>query len=449
MSFPRGFIWGAATASYQIEGTSMQDGGGKSIWDMFSHTPGKVFNGETGDVACDHYHLWREDIALMQELKLQAYRFSLSWPRIMPDGVGAVNPVGLEFYDRLVDGLLEAGIQPYVTLFHWDLPYELYCRGGWLNRDCVEWFADYAKVVVDRLGDRVLNWMTLNEPQCIVGLGMESGQHAPGDKLSKAEILRAAHHTQVAHGRAVQTLRSGTKIPCRIGYAPVGVAKYPITNSVEDVAAAREAMFSMKTDSTWNNTWWMDPIFLGGYPEDGMKLFADKLPPILPGDMETIAQPLDFFGANIYNAQPVKMGKDGPEDVEHAVGIGRTTYHWPVTPEALYWGPKFFYERYKKPIIITENGLGNTDWVGVDGKVHDGARIDFLTRYLREYERAIADGVDAIGYFQWSLMDNFEWNEGYKLRFGLTHVDYQTLKRTPKDSAEWYSRVIETNGATL
>ena len=450
MSFPEGFHWGVATAAYQIEGAPYLEGGGRSVWDMFCRRPGAVHGGENGDIACDHYHRWREDIALMKDLSIQAYRFSISWPRVMPDGTGKIHEGGLDFYDKLVDGLLSAGIAPYLTLFHWDLPYELYCRGGWLNRDSADWFADYTRVVVDRLSDRVAHWMTLNEPQCFIGLGMQSGAHAPGDKLATAEVLRAGHHALLAHGKAAQVIRAEARQPVQIGYAPVGVCSVPASESPADIEAARLMTFDENTTNLWSNSLWLDPVFLGRYPEGTLKAFDADAPPIMSGDMDVIHQPLDFFGCNIYNGQTVRAGADGkPERVEHPMGIGRTNSGWPVTPASLYWGPRYFYERYGKPIVITENGLGNTDWVARDGGVHDPARIDFLNRYILEFERAHHDGVDVRGYFQWSFMDNFEWAEGYKTRFGLVYVDYQTQERIPKDSAYWYSNVIKTNGESL
>lgn len=450
MSFPTNFTWGVATASYQIEGSPALAGGGESVWDMFCRRPGAVFEGESGAVACDHYHRFREDVALMKSLGVQGYRFSLSWPRIMPAGVGTVSAEGLDFYDQLVDELLAAGIAPYVTLFHWDYPYDLYCRGGWLNRESADWFADYTQVVVDKLSDRVQHWMTLNEPQCFIGLGHQTGIHAPGDKLGLREVLRAGHHSLLAHGRAVQVIRAGAKTAPTIGYAPVGVARVPASDSPADVEAARRASFEMTSPSLWTSSWWLDPAFLGHYPEDGLAVFGADAPKVQAGDMETIAQPLDFCGCNIYQDVTVRAGADGqPEQVPFPQGLPRTSFQWPVTPEVLRWGPRFFWERYGKPIIITENGLANNDWVALDGGVHDPQRIDFLNRYLLALDYAQADGVDIRGYFQWSFMDNFEWAEGYKMRFGLVYVDYQTQKRIPKDSALWYREVIRSNGASL
>lgn len=450
MGFPEGFTWGVATASYQIEGSAARAGGGLSVWDMHCRRQGAIWDGSSGEVACDHYQRYQQDVALMQELGIQGYRFSLSWPRIMPDGTGAIDQAGLDFYDRLVDALLAAGITPWATLFHWDLPYELYCRGGWLNRDSADWFARYTEVVVDRLSDRVQHWMTLNEPQCFIGLGHRDGIHAPGLKLDWPDVLRAGHHALLAHGNAVQAIRARTQRPCEVGYAPVGAVKVPASDDPADIEAARTAMFSISEPNFWNNTWWLDPVFRGQYPEDGLRVFGAAAPTIQPGDMETIRQPLDFFGANIYNGQTVRAGADGqPEEMPHPHGIGRTMYHWPVTPAALYWGPKFYAERYNQPIVITENGVAVTDWVALDGGVHDPQRIDFLQRYLRELGRAHDDGVDLRAYFQWSFMDNFEWQEGYKQRFGLVYVDYATQQRVPKDSAVWYRDVIRSNGASV
>jgi beta-glucosidase len=450
MPFSPSFQWGVATASYQIEGSPYRAGGGRSVWDMFCERPNAIGDASNGDVACDHFNRYREDVALMSELGIPNYRMSIAWPRVIPGGVGPTSQEGLGFYDRLVDELLAKGIQPHVTLFHWDLPYELYLRGGWLNRDVVDWFADYAQVVVERLGDRVANWMTLNEPQCFIGLGQQNGVHAPGDRLNFKEILLASHHALLAHGRAVQIIRSTVPGGGRVGWAPVGAIKCPVTNSPEDVEAARKATFEVNERTVWSNSWWNDPIFFGKYPDHEVALFGKDVPEPRDGDMELIAQPMDFYGANIYNGAPIKAGENGePVSLPHPIGIGRTVYHWPVTPDSLYWGPKFFYERYGKPIVITENGLGLSDWVHIDGKVHDPQRIDFLQRYLRALRQAAEEGVAIDGYFQWSLMDNFEWNEGYRFRFGLVHVDYETQVRTPKDSAYWYRDVIAANGGNL
>ncbi|HEX2854374.1 MAG TPA: GH1 family beta-glucosidase [Opitutaceae bacterium] len=453
MSFPNHFVWGAAAASYQIEGAVAEDGRGPSIWDVFSHQPGKVFEGHNGDVACDHYHRWRDDIAVMKDLGLQAYRLSLAWPRIQPTGTGTPNEKGLAFYDRLIDGLLEAGITPWVTLYHWDLPQALQQRGGFLNRDIVDWFGDYTTIVAARLGDRVKHWLTINEPPCVVGLGYQDGMHAPGYKLSFAENLLAGHNLMLAHGRAVQALRAGCRGPVQISLALTSRERIPATETPADTEAARRDYFGCVERRMWNLAWWLDPIVLGRYPEEGLKNFAADLPAIGANDLKAIAQPLDFLGYNCYSGFPVRAGADGqPEAVPGGWGVGnaRGTLPWlAVAPDALYWAARFQHERYKLPLVFTENGICNTDFVQLDGKVHDPQRIDFLTRYLRAIRRARNDGVPVNGYFYWSILDNFEWSEGYKDRFGLVHVDYQTQKRTPKDSAYWYRDLIRSGGANL
>jgi beta-glucosidase len=450
MTFCKNFAWGVASASYQVEGALDEDGRGQSVWDMMSRRPGAIWNGQKAEPACDHYHRWREDVALMRSLGVRAYRFSVAWPRVIPDGTGKVNAKGLAFYDRLVDALLKAGIEPFVTLFHWDHPLALYRRGGWLNRDSASWFADYAAVVTRKVSDRVRFWMTLNEPVCFTALGLKDGLHAPGDKLLRSEINQAAHHALLGHGMAVLAIRANAKRKPSVGYAPTGDVRIPVTNSPRDIEAARRAMFEFTAPTLGNLAWWNDPIFFGRYPEDGLRISGADAPRVASGDMKIIRQPLDFFGVNIYQGKYCRAGKDGkPEDVPTPVGFPITAIQWPVTPEALYWGPRFLYERYGKPIYITENGMTNRDVISLDGKVHDPQRIDFLHRYLRELRRAAADGVDVRGYFLWTVMDNFEWGEGYKERFGIVYVDYPSQRRIPKDSAYWYRDIIASNGATL
>lgn len=445
-SFPKGFVWGAAAASYQVEGGWDADGKGLSVWDMFCRKTGTVYNGHTGNTACDHYHRYAEDVDLMQNLGLQAYRFSISWPRVIPAGTGAVNPKGLDFYDRLVDALLTAKIEPYVTLFHWDYPFDLYRRGGWMNPDSADWFADYAAVMVKKLSDRVSHWMTLNEPQCFISLGHYEAKHAPGDQVAFPLALQAAHHALVGHGKAVQVIRALTARPAKIGYAPVGVNYIPATSSQADIDAARQRMFTVNPASFWNNTWWSDPIFLGHYPEDGLKAYGQDAPVVKPGQMEIIAQPLDFYGVNIYQGTRVRASENGqPEELSYEPGWPMTMMYWHNSPEALYWGPKFLYERYQKPIYVMENGISGEDWIMADGKVHDPQRMDSMYRYLSQLQKAGADGVDLGGYFHWSIMDNFEWAEGYRQRFGLIHVDFETQKRTLKDSAYYYQKIIKAN----
>lgn len=447
--FPNGFVWGAASSAYQIEGAARTDGRTDSVWDVFSRTPGMVHAGHTGEVACDHYNKMPEDVALMKSLGIKHYRFSISWSRVMPDGVGRINEKGLAFYDKLVNELLAAGIVPWVTLFHWDYPQALYRRGGWQSPESPTWFAEYAKVIVDRLSDRVTHWMTINEPQIFLGHGHLSGTQAPGLKLSIPEFLRAGHHALMAHGTAVQVIRAHAKKPPIIGWAPCGRVDFPATESPADVNAARDKMFEVFAKDAWNNSWWADPVVLGRYPESGIKLFGADMPKFPDRDMQLIRQPIDFYGVNIYNGTAYRAGEDGKAvEVPHPVGGPLTAFRWPITPPSLYWGPRFLHERYGLPIIITENGMANLDWVSSDGAVHDPQRIEYTRTYLRELARATREG-HATGYFHWSILDNFEWAEGYAMRFGLIHVDYATQKRTPKDSAKWYAKVIASNGASL
>jgi beta-glucosidase len=450
MSFPKGFVWGAATASYQVEGAFDEDGKGLSVWDVFADRQGAVYRGQTGKVACDHYHRYAEDVALMQRMNLNGYRFSVAWPRVMPAGTGPVNKKGLDFYDRLVDRLLEAKIEPYCTLFHWDYPYELYCRGGWLASESPDWFAAYVDAVVRRLSDRVQWWMTLNEPQVFTQVGHADGRHAPGLRLDTELVARVAHNVLLAHGKGVQAIRAAAVKPSRIGFAPQGITWVPASDSPADVEAARTETFAMRDENLRGNSWWMDPVFLGRYPEDGLRILGRRGPRIAAGDMETIRQPLDFFGFNNYFSQVIRAGKDGKGvEVNFPDGSPHTAYLWEIVPSGLYWGARFFYERYRLPIVVTENGLSNTDWVSLDGRVHDPQRVDFLTRYLRELRRVVDDGVPVQGYFQWTLTDNFEWASGFRERFGLIHVDFATQERRLKDSAAWFGEVAASNGAKL
>lgn len=452
MGFSKDFAWGAATSSYQIEGAAEEGGKGTDIWDVFTKEPGRIAGGHTGDVACDHYHRFREDVAMMKEMGLKAYRFSVNWARVLPEGTGRVNEEGVRFYSDLIDALLEAGIEPYLTLYHWEMPYELYKRGGWMNPESVRWFGEYAKLAAERFSDRVRYFFTLNEPQCFVGLGYLRGEHAPGLKAPLRDVFEIAHNALKAHGYAVQMLRQYGKQPLVIGYAPTGSMCYPESEKEEDIEAARQMLFSIPENMdnwTWNVSWWSDPVILGEYTEEGMKQFEPYLPKITEKDMKLISEPIDIYGQNIYNGRCIRMGTDGrPEDTVRYEGFPKTAMSWPVTPECLYWGPKFLYERYRKPIYITENGMSCHDVVSVDGKVHDPNRIDFLARYLRELKKAAGE-IEVGGYFQWSLMDNFEWASGYAERFGLIYVDYRTQKRIWKDSAYWYRDMIRTNGEEL
>lgn len=453
MSFRKDFIWGTATASYQIEGAAYEDGKGLSIWDTFSHEPGRIFEGHTGDIACDHYHRYKEDVALMKQMGVKNYRFSLSWPRLIPEGVGEVNEKGVAFYNALIDELVAAGIRPFITLYHWDYPRALQARGGWENPDSPNWYVDYVELVARRFGDRVKDFITFNEPQCFIGKGFGDCEHAPGYRLPLHAKIPMSHHVLKAHGLAVLKLRE--LVPgCRVGYAPCGNPCMPATNSPEDIEAARKAYFDITTNPLqWFSdiSWWSDPPMLGRYPEKGLKMVGQYLPKGWEEDMKIIHQPLDFYAQNIYNGRLIKAADNelGYEQVCFAPGHPKTAIQWHVTPDALYWGPKFLYERYKTPFLITENGLSCHDAVSLDGKVHDPNREDFMHRYLLAYKRAAEDGVDAIGYFAWSLMDNYEWAEGYADRFGLVYVDYTTQERIIKDSFYWYKTVTETNGENL
>lgn len=452
MSFPDGFTWGVASAAYQVEGAAIEDGRGPSVWDAFARRPGAVYEGHSGDIACNQYHRYPEDVRLIAELGAHAYRLSVAWPRVMPEGVGPINPAGLAYYDRLVDALLQRNIQPWLTLYHWDMPLALFHRGGWLNPDSPRWFADYAAAVADRLGDRVTHWMTINEPQVFLDHGHVTGVHAPGMKYARPDALLATHHVLMAHGRAVRALRERCAAKPTIGWAPVGVCAVPASDDPRDIDAARRSTLGVRDGEGWgfNNAWYSDPVVFGTYPEDGLRVFGADAPPVASDDMDVIRQPLDFYGVNIYQAGAVTADRnDRPIPAPRPAGWPQTMHHWPVTPDALYWGPRFISERYQLPMYVTENGLASMDWVHADGRVHDSARIDFLTRYLHALRRAVAEGADVRGYFQWSIMDNYEWAQGYRMRFGLVYVDYTTLERIPKDSYHWYAEVIRTNGGSI
>ena len=450
--FPKDFVWGGAASAYQIEGAVNEDGKGRHIWDVFTKEEGRVFGGHTGAVACDHYHRFREDVRLMKEMGLKAYRFSIDWSRVLPEGIGKVNEKGIAFYGELIDELQKAGIEPYITLHHWEYPYELYKKGGWMNADSAEWFGEYAGLIAERFSDRVTNFFTLNEPQCFIGLGYLQGEHAPGLRAPVRDTFLMAHNALRAHGRAVQKMREKAKRPIKVGYAPTGPMNYPATEKPEDIEAARTAFFAMPELSnwTWNVAWWSDPVLLGSYPEEGLVRFEPYLPRITQEDMRLISEPIDLYAQNSYNGNAICMGPDGkPQIAARKEGFPHTACDWPVVPECIYWGPKFLQERYHRPLYITENGVSCRDVISLDGKVHDPERIDFLHRYLRQIRRAIEDGVDIRGYFLWTFLDNFEWNHGYSERFGTVFVDFQTQQRIPKDSAYWYRDVIRANGENL
>lgn len=450
--FDQNFIWGVAGSAYQTEGGAADDGRGKCVWDTFAET-GHIEEGQSAYPACDGYHRFREDLQLMRELGIRAYRFSLNWARILPEGTGPVNPKGIAYYREVLAACREYGITPFITLFHWEYPQALENRGGWLSPESPDWFAAYARVCAENFSDDCSVFIPMNEPQCFCGLAHQACVHAPGTRYTDEELLRMIHHVLLAQGKAVQTLREYAKQPLRIGYAPTCSVALPASEAPADIEAARKNYFGFyqgPDNWAWNVSWFSDPVLLGHYPEEGLRKFSRSLPKITDADLEMISRPIDFYGQNIYNGYPVKAGANGePVPVPRKAGYTKTAAGWPVTPEALYWGSRFLYERYHKPIVITENGMSCHDAVSPDGRVHDPNRIDFLRSYLKELKRSAEEGTEIAGYFQWSFLDNFEWNKGYNERFGLVYVDYETEKRIPKDSAFWYGNVIRTNGEEL
>ncbi len=437
VQFPADFSWGTATASYQVEGAWNEDGKGESIWDRFSHTEGKIITGDTGDVACDQYHRFPEDIAIMKELSLRGYRFSIAWPRIFPDGKGAVNQKGLDYYSRLVDGLLEAGITPFPTLYHWDLPQALQDEGGWANREIVGHFSRYAEVVTNALGDRVKNWIIFNEPWVFTFLGYLFGQHAPGIRDSGLG-LKATHVVNLAQTSALKAMRATGK-PEAIGTAYSMSSAYPASDSEEDRAAAeRQHAFS--------NDWFLRPMYHGEYPRAYVEQERTlERMDIRPGDMEAMRDKLDFIGINLYQRTRVA---NAPQDrnlgTRGIPGEGpRTEFNWEVWPAAIYQMIMRVTKDYgRPPIYVTENGCSYSDGPGADGRVHDDKRIEFLNGYIGQVGRALAEGADVRGYYCWTLIDNFEWAMGFSQRFGIVHVDFDSLKRTVKDSGYWMRDLI-------
>jgi beta-glucosidase len=431
--FPKDFVWGFATSSYQIEGAVNEDGRGESIWDRFAHTPGKTIDGTNGDVACDHYHRYAEDVELLRQLGAQAYRFSIAWPRILPQGTGAVNQAGLDFYDRLVDALLKAKITPYVTLYHWDLPQVLEDRGGWTNRETAYAFAEYTEVVVKRLGDRVQQWMTHNEPWCTAFLGYQNGYFAPGLKdLGKA--LQATHYLLLSHGLAVPVIREHGGEQAKVGIVLNLTPAYPATESPEDSAAVQ------RFDGFFNR-WFLDPVVGRGYPQDMWTYYGSAVPTIAPDDLKIIAAPTDFLGVNYYNRAYLA---DAPENdgLLHTRDIGdpskERTADREIYPEGFYDLMTWLHRDYGFPAYyIAENGAAFADQLADDNQVHDDRRVAFLQAHFEQAIRSINAGVPLIGYFVWSLMDNFEWASGYTLRYGITYVDFKTQQRIIKDSGLW------------
>jgi beta-glucosidase len=445
--FPKGFIWGAATASYQIEGAWREDDKGESIWDRFAHTPGKIKNGDTGDAACDSYHRWREDIALAQAMNLGSYRFSIAWPRIQPSGSGAPNQKALDCYRRIVDALLEAHIRPFVTLYHWDLPQALEDAGGWPNRDTADRYADYVQVVAQALGDRVSSWMLFNEPSVFTYSGYLEGRHAPG-RQSILDFLRATHTVNLAQGEGFRALKAA-RPAARVGTAFNMSAIEPATSSEADKLAAERA-------HAITNVWFVEPALRGRYPE-ALTFLPERFMGIRSGDLEKTRAALDFLGINLYyrtiaSAPGAMEVASHPQDwlfpvkVETGGDGPKTDIGWEVWPKALYDMVMRVTRDYNRPVIeITESGCAYNDGPEAGGAIHDARRIAYHSQYLAALAQSIADGADVRGYHAWSLIDNFEWAEGFSQRFGLSYVDYETQARTIKDSGRWYARVAGEN----
>lgn len=451
MSFSKNFLWGAASAAHQIEGAYLEDGKGAGIWDTLTQEPGHVAYGENGNTACDHYHHYKEDIALMKEIGLKSYRFSISWPRVLPEGTGKVNPAGLDFYKNLVEELLDAGIEPMITLYHWNLPTALYEKGGWKNPEIIEWFAEYAELIAKTFKGKVKYWMTINEPQCFAGVGMMIGVHAPFEHNDLPEMMQVSRNILLAHGRAVQVIREICPDNVQIGYAPAADVVVPPDESEQEIEKARQMTFgSSVMGFAFSNVWWSDPMFLGKFSDEDQKNFGDKLPQFSEEEWKIVSQPLDFYGFNVYQAggNPMPPNPNSYDRYSYQ-GSPRTSMEWNITPNVLYWACRFFYERYRKPVMVTENGMASYDFLSLDGKVHDPGRQDFIARYLLSLKRAVDEGYPVLGYQYWSIMDNYEWVNGYDKRFGLIYVDYLTQNRTLKDSAYWYRKVIQSNGGIL
>ncbi len=443
------FIFGSGTAAYQVEGAHNSDGKSESIWDRFAHTKGKIAHNENGDIACDHYNRFKEDVKLMKDMGLDAYRFSISWCRIIPDGVGIVNYKGVEFYNNLIDLLIENGITPFITLYHWDLPQVLEDKGGWLNPDIADWFEAYAKTCAELFGDRVKNFFTFNEPQIFSEHGYIRGGHAPGHKFGRDEYLKICHNILLANGMAVKAIKS-VHSDIKVGMAVSMPSEIPVSkeaekyadeffgavNSIEDIPNSRALQL------------WLDPVYFGRYPKIIEDYAREYLPEILNG-MDVIKVKLDYIGGNNYQGSYFDVYPDGTRKwVPRKPGAATNHLGWSITPEALYWCSREICTRYGCDFFITENGLAMSEMVCLDGKVHDPQRIDYMHRYLNGLEKAYDEGYPIKGYFAWSFMDNFEWASGYEERFGLIYVDFETLERIPKDSAYWYKEYIRSRKET-
>ncbi|MDI9637618.1 GH1 family beta-glucosidase [Oscillatoria amoena NRMC-F 0135] len=448
--FPDDFLWGAATAAYQIEGAATEDGRKSSVWDTFSATPGKVLNGDTGMTACDHYHCYESDIELMVQLGIKNYRFSIAWPRIIPDGRGQVNEAGIDFYKRLLDRLQEAGITPYATLFHWDSPQALEdLYGSWRSREMARDYADYVTAVVSRLGDRISQWMTLNEIFCFTHMGYsaeEDPPHAPGTRVKTVkEVWQTSHHALLAHGLGCQAIRAASPVPCTVGLVDNISVTVPLMETPGDIEATKKAFHTYGT-----NGGVIFPALTGNYSPALLEKLGSQVPDIQPGDLETIHQPIDWLGFNIYSGVYTRAADnaEGYEFLPLPPGYPRLNMPWlNIVPECLYWGIRHVSEtlgRPDLPIIVTENGCATQDRL-VDGEVMDSDRILYLRQHLKAAHRAVSEGYPLKGYFVWSLMDNFEWAWGYDRRFGITYIDYATQQRIPKASFAWYRECLQQN----
>ncbi len=445
-TFPKDFIWGCATSAYQIEGAWKEDGKGPSIWDTFTHSPGRIADGSTGDTAVDHYHRYKEDVALIADLGLQAYRFSIAWTRILPEGRGRINPSGLDFYDRLVDELLRKKIEPYACLFHYDLPQALQDRGGWPKRETAYAFADYAEVVCRRLGDRVRVWFTHNEPWVTAFAGYGNGEHAPGIK-NPMQAFKAMHHLLLSHALAAEALRAASPRKIKIGLALNFSPTYPASGTKKDLAAARQA-------DAFINRATLDPLFKATSPMQEFtfsRIMTSRL--IKPGDLEKIRNSIDLLGVNYYSRAVIKHSPKAPVLPAVQVQPAGKEYSgmWEIYPEGIYDLLLRIHQEYHPgcEMMVTENGIPVPDGVDFDGRVRDERRIRYLRSHILEVRRAIQDGVPVHGYFHWTLMDNFEWAHGYRQRFGLVYVDFQSLKRTIKDSGRWFAELVRGNGSSL
>src|SRR5882757_11460105 len=441
-SFPAGFLWGSATASYQVEGAVHEDGRGPSIWDTFSHTAGKTFNGDTGDVADDYFHLYKQDIALMKQIGLKTCRFSVAWSRIFPQGTGTPNPKGLDFYQRMVDELRNAGIEPYCTLYHWDLPQVLEDKGGWQNRDTAKAFADYCGYTVGKLSDRITHFMTVNEMHTFVNVGYGEGRHAPGLRLDRAKLAQVNHHAVLGHGMAVQAIRAHGNSKTRVGLAENLSAVTPVIETPENIRAAEIAIRE-------ENASFLTVVMEGKYTDAFLQRMGANAPKFTAEELKIISSPVDFVGLNIYTASQA-IAADNPRGysmVKKPSSYPHMASPWlSIGPEALYWAPKLAAKVWGiKEMYITENGCSSDDQVAADGHVYDSDRIMYLRSYLTQLQRGVSEGVPVKGYFLWSLLDNFEWADGYEKRFGIVYVDFKTQKRTPKLSAEFYHNMIVRN----